>query len=369
MADIQVIKLKVRRGLDAQRRLVMLDQGELGFTIDTKRLFIGTGTSSGGVAAAPKIHEPVSTSINVLSTSLNPEIGDIVRANNLLYQFNNSKTWQFIGTEVDDGTISYDNNNQLGVTLNSINASYLNQAQLSSSSVIFDSGALRVNYNTSQFTISSGSLSVAASGIKPVHIDPSVVSRGLVGGGGQPISASVDNISIGFNGLNQLAVIGTPISAVSYSKLGNGLDVVDNIVSTRLQNIDSNYFALSSGTITLNGAFSSVPLELATYQFNDAGLQRSIVSSIYDILSCNTSGILSSYNGSPDQVATGYAPSNGRTTIQDVLSCDIYGSITNLTLSSAGFIVFEGNSTGTGLSARNNNNHIPGRFAIPVFTF
>jgi hypothetical protein len=366
MADIQVIKLKVRRGLNSQRRLVILDEGEIGYTIDTQRLFVGTGTLSGGIAAAPKIHEPL-TNFNDVS-GLNPEKGDLVYADNKLYQYNNLDSWQFIGSQVDDGTIEYDVDNQLAVALSSINANYLDQSSLSSTSIKFDGGQLKVNYNTTQFTISSNEFALAANAIKPIHIDSSNISKGLVGGAGSPLSAHVDNMSIGFNGSGQLAVIGTPISAISYSKLLSGFTVnpVDNTVSTIVQGVDSTYFSLCGGNVSFRSSVSGNPIELGAYDVYDNGLVNfsSITSSIYDILSCNETGSLSAYNGSPDQAVTLYTPTNGQTFV-DALSAAPDGTPTPVTLTSGGFIVFEGNN----LATRNNPNHTPGRFAIPVYTF
>ena len=47
MPDITIVKIKVRRGSDDQRKQLVLDQGELGFTIDTKRVFVGDGSVTG----------------------------------------------------------------------------------------------------------------------------------------------------------------------------------------------------------------------------------------------------------------------------------------------------------------------------------
>lgn len=378
MADIQVIKLKVRRGTNSQRRLVILDEGEIGYTIDTQRLYVGTGTLSGGIPVSSKIHS-ILTNYSDLST-LNPEIGDIVYAGNLLYQYNSSRAWQFISSQVDNGTITYDIQNQLSVSLSSINGSYLNQAQLSSNSIAFNAGSLVVNYDTNQFAISGTNLkfSLAAGGVKPIHIDSTVVSRGLAGGAGSPLSAFVDGVSIGYNASNQLAVIGTPISAVSYNSLLCGFEVnsVNNKVSTLVRGVDPNYLALSSGIVTFSsGATTSKDISGVSIinEFSapivDTGFVRQVVSSLYDILSCNDNSP-TTYNGSPDQVATGYVPSFSGRTVVDAISADVNtGEPIVVTLTAAGFIVFEGNSGGAGLSARNNPNHSPGRFAIPVFTF
>ena len=48
MPDIEIVKLKLRRGTDSQRENVVLEQGELGYTTDSKRVFVGDGFLSGG---------------------------------------------------------------------------------------------------------------------------------------------------------------------------------------------------------------------------------------------------------------------------------------------------------------------------------
>jgi len=76
MADVSVIKLKVRRGTDAQRKLVVLDQGEIGYTTDSKRLFVGDGSIPGGISAGSKFYN--STSITADSTLATAVTGDFV---------------------------------------------------------------------------------------------------------------------------------------------------------------------------------------------------------------------------------------------------------------------------------------------------
>ena len=51
MANITIVKLKVRRGSDTQRKEIVLDQGEIGYTLDSKRLFVGDGSTYGGKVA------------------------------------------------------------------------------------------------------------------------------------------------------------------------------------------------------------------------------------------------------------------------------------------------------------------------------
>lgn len=43
------MSLRIRRGTDAQRQTALLDQGELAYTTDTQKLYIGNGSTVGGV--------------------------------------------------------------------------------------------------------------------------------------------------------------------------------------------------------------------------------------------------------------------------------------------------------------------------------
>ena len=59
MPDIEIVKLKLRRGTDAQRQAVTLEQGELGYTTDAKRVWVGDGFTIGGNNISNIIHTPM----------------------------------------------------------------------------------------------------------------------------------------------------------------------------------------------------------------------------------------------------------------------------------------------------------------------
>ena len=42
------MSIKIRRGTNAQRLSIVLEDGELGYTTDTKKVYIGDGTTTGG---------------------------------------------------------------------------------------------------------------------------------------------------------------------------------------------------------------------------------------------------------------------------------------------------------------------------------
>ena len=78
MPTVDAAKIKIRRGTDQERKRVILDEGELGYSIDTKRVFIGDGTSTGGNVVGNKTS-------NTARTSTNAIVGDTTIDNNLFY--------------------------------------------------------------------------------------------------------------------------------------------------------------------------------------------------------------------------------------------------------------------------------------------
>jgi hypothetical protein len=80
MANVSIVKIKVRRGTDAQRRQIVLDQGELGFTTDYSRLFVGDGSTLGGICPAIKFYTINSSTENTISQTAAP-----VQLNDLVY--------------------------------------------------------------------------------------------------------------------------------------------------------------------------------------------------------------------------------------------------------------------------------------------
>ena len=43
------MSLRIRRGTETQRQSTTFDLGEIAYTTDTKKLYVGDGTTSGGV--------------------------------------------------------------------------------------------------------------------------------------------------------------------------------------------------------------------------------------------------------------------------------------------------------------------------------
>jgi hypothetical protein len=73
MIDRKIAKIKIRRGTDAQRKLVVFEMGELVFTTDHKRIFIGDGITYGGRLASNINHI-----VTIADVPTNAQKGDIV---------------------------------------------------------------------------------------------------------------------------------------------------------------------------------------------------------------------------------------------------------------------------------------------------
>ena len=111
MPTVDAAKIKIRRGTDQERKRVILDEGELGYSIDTKRVFIGDGTSTGGSVVGNKTS-------NSARISTNAVVGDTTIDNNLFYtltatDYTSTDSWYLLSSRVDGTTIRYNSNNHL----------------------------------------------------------------------------------------------------------------------------------------------------------------------------------------------------------------------------------------------------------------
>jgi microcystin-dependent protein len=152
-----LLKLLVRRGSDVDRQNVILSQGELGYTTDTNRLFVGDGVNFGGTIVGNKFagsRTDVTTFTNVVS-------GDYAfdTDGNQLYIFNggspsNIANWTSIGGVYTAGNgsiiVSPSTNT---ITVGTLSANTFDDDAVGNSIVI--DGAGRVALNTSQIQTNS----------------------------------------------------------------------------------------------------------------------------------------------------------------------------------------------------------------------
>jgi hypothetical protein len=85
-----IVKILVRRGLESERIDTVLTEGELGYSIDTRRLFVGDGISLGGTPAGNKyLGETGDKNAYVPYASQ----GDTIYENNVLYAADGGGGW------------------------------------------------------------------------------------------------------------------------------------------------------------------------------------------------------------------------------------------------------------------------------------
>jgi hypothetical protein len=157
----QVTKIIFRRGTDATGRTITLNQGEPGFTTDTKRFYIGDGTTTFGLPVSIKNWGIKNfNTANFLNTFSGSEIGDIV------YD--------------DFGNHVYFLTAFPGTT----------KANWAKISFVVDVDDSTIEINP------SSALQVKNFGIQSIHLNSNIIGNGLLGAAGSPVTVDVDNISI-----------------------------------------------------------------------------------------------------------------------------------------------------------------------------
>jgi hypothetical protein len=332
--EIKIAKIKVRRGTNNQRRTVILDEGELAYTLDTNRLYVGNGVLSGGNVVGNKNHLPI-TQYNSL-TSIAAEIGDLTSISGSIYQL----TAQPATTLTNWIPLSTKD----VIALSSLSASQINPLTVNNG-IKIESNTLQVNFNTKFFQISSSQLSIKPSAIDQIEISSTSFGNGISGGSGNVITLNIDPIYFTF----------------SSGKLTLQSGVIDTSVFNALTGlIDNNTLVLNDNNdLSMDNLSTSNVKEIASLVVDDYGRVIQIESSIYDTLTGYdlTNPI---FNGRPAHSLSGAIAGLTLTTLS-ALSSNLSAS-TVVVLSSAGFLTFEGNDvTRTGKSF--------GRFAIPIYTY
>jgi hypothetical protein len=273
--DIKVIKLKVRRGTDAQRKQVTLDQGEIGYTTDTKRLFVGDGLTVGGTPVDNKHFVRVSKFTSLSNTAA--QVNDIVMVGNpaVAYMlrgqdYTNISNWMTFTNKPDNKYLQFSADQERSGTLtlrqSSIDMSILNMSSLASETITFENNRLVVDYNPDELRVNTNGLGIADNAISARAISQSIIGTGLSGGGGSPIGVKLDFDTLSFNPNGELTVINTPLTAVQQSQLSSGflIDPVSNNIVTALQGVDASTMTLVNGIVGVKNVSYDLWDETAT---------------------------------------------------------------------------------------------------------
>jgi len=320
MANITIVKLKVRRGTDSQRQDIVLDQGEVGYTLDSKRLFVGDGATYGGIVAGNKAVGPFAS-----VASLGPgagespylQVGDIGYADSRLYILTGASStgkaytnalsgWAYIGNIPDNTSIEFDSNNKFtvkkqGLDSQNIGTTFFGDGLLSSNTI---PGEASVAFNTDFLELSSaagvkGRLTLKQNSITKREIKALFpTASGLKGGDGEELALSVNEDQFKFDANNKLELksVGSltfPIStwagpgdgtSSTEGRLGGGLTVntASNKLETTLQSVDGELLISDNGVVSLNGTTSA--FQENPFLNIEKGLVTQVKTSIFDVV-------------------------------------------------------------------------------------
>jgi hypothetical protein len=381
MPNIRIVKLKIRRGSEAERRQIVLEQAELGYTTDTRRLFVGNGSLSGGEVVGSKVHSVRSTSDTRVFVN-DAYQGDLVYENNFLYQltgtdYSKLTSWGFVGSRVDDSSIEYDGLRQVSVKDSGISTAMIQNSAVTldklNTNILYSSGGLGFNRtqgisanidndifeitNSNIITIKEGgitSVEVATGAITQSEINSNALSKGLVGGSGAALSARVDNDTIIFNSNNEISV-GT-IDATNIN-LGTGMEAAGDRLTHFIQTVNETNLNVVDYRLDLTEklTYNNRQYNSPNIVVDKAGLIRSISNNICLPLSSGNS----TFGGFASQL------SGGESTTLVTASTGVGAS--NISLSSAGFMVVR---MGTpNITTGDTRSFLNSQYvAIPIFT-
>lgn len=224
MIDRRIVKFKLRRGTDDQRKTIIVEEGELIYTTDTKRVYVGDGRAIGG---------------NILANNISFLSGfpASFTANDLLYRSDLGKfyiastaevnPWTFVGPYPDTTSINFDSNSQLGVVSAGIlpkHISYTVGNELSGVTVSNLSG-ISVKVNTSHLYFdSTGALSIIPALTGSFALN---ANYGGLSANGSGVGVKVDGTTLGITNnaggnnlfVNQISAAQIATSGVNFRTL------------------------------------------------------------------------------------------------------------------------------------------------------
>jgi hypothetical protein len=237
-----VVKIIVRSGTNLARTSTLLSQGELAYTIDTKRLFVGDGITIGGLPAGTKNFGIVPP--NTRNSITGPQVGDLVYDTGVLYTYASGvSSWEPISPVFDNQTIIQGSN---GIW--SVNSIYLSGSQ---GTALSSYGGLSANWNQAFNTVSTvaanGVLINASNNTGNVYQNPSDQTYGVTLGPSQ-ILANPDGNGIGATTLavsGGLTLVTAPVGTnhksgsliVDASGIQNQVNILTNAVNQNTQDI------------------------------------------------------------------------------------------------------------------------------------
>lgn len=261
-----ITRIIIRRGTEAERAGVLLLQSEPGFAIDSKRLYMGDGTTYGGVSIGTKFLGFAAfgaIASNVPNTNA-PAINDLVfdTSTNILYaltavNYALSESYRPIGINIQADNITLEKTNStLAVKRESLDGTYLTENTIGRGiERINSSQTLRIITPKSELSFTNiGELEITPAGINndKLAIMPPNTVKGVLSIAGTPQNITLEQI--------------VPVDNVTIQKTGSVLNVKDSgITNAKLANMAG---ATLKGRLTTAGVPQDIPIS-SILQYQD----------------------------------------------------------------------------------------------------
>jgi len=283
-----LLKLLVRSGTDSDRKTITLDTGELGYTTDAKRLFIGDGVTLGGKIVG-NIYN--GSRPDITSGAGTPMIGDIAFNSNTssLYRLSSTNptlltNWELIGGVYTgaNSTIKINSTNMISVC--AISAFNISRDALGNS-LTLNSGRVTLSSTIVVNQINTGTTFLALPSALQINTHTYKFPS-------SPLSGDTFLATDGSGNL-RWSNINTFLSAASAKvTLGSGLTATVNGVPT------SNFSLITSANVTINGLF--IPTAHTTFTQAGSSVRSVGIASVVTQTFSDVSGIIgSTINGLP----------------------------------------------------------------------
>lgn len=269
MIDRRIVKFKLRRGTEDQRKTVVFEEGEMVYVTDTKKVYVGDGRLSGGSLLSNNIY-------NLSGMPAAYTENDLVYRTDfgLLYiaTSNPVDPFVFTGPYADTTTITF-SANKLCLALSGIGPKHLSTT-VAGSGLALNLSGLYINYDPSKLAITDGRLTILPNSLlSGITVAPGGGLSDTITG----VTVVVDNKTleispqIGGNDLHVKQVSAQHIAPSSINVTKLSADVVAPLSGVVLatDGLAINY----DNTLKLTGGKLAVNNSLFTYQTGLTGYQ------------------------------------------------------------------------------------------------
>lgn len=296
MIDRRIVKFKLRRGTDQQRQTVVFEEGELVYTTDTKRVYIGDGRLSGGNILANGVY-------GLTGMPAAPAVNDLVYRTDqgLLYIATNDPVEPFVftGPYADGNTITF-SANKLTLALSGVAPYHLNYTVANAASGMgYSPQGLHVNYDPGTMTIVDGRLTVLPNALlSSVNAAPGGGIENSITGLAVNVDGTTLEISSQIDGnelhVKQVSAQHIASNSINVTKLS--ADVVASLSGLKLTSTglavdyDPVTLKLTGGKLAVNNSIYTNQTSMSGYQLLQNGfiIQWGVLSAVSFNESFNT---------------------------------------------------------------------------------